>query len=304
MPCFNHGEFLQESILSVLGQEHGDLELIVVDDCSTDSSPEIAAECARADRRVRVITQTKNQGLSRARNAAMKIARGDLIAFCDSDDVWEPSKLKIQLALANCYAECDLVYSDALIIDGNGKSDGRRFSQEFPLPKLPSGLLFYELILRNFINIQTVLVRKVCLEEAGGFDERIELVQDWLMWVRLSRQHAFTYCEEPLARYRVHARSTNIVQKRQYAQNRFKVFRRILAGYDDLSEAARSEILYKMSADLLSLGRIKLGRRVLFEASCRAGCTTLAARHFCAGLLRLFRAANSRLAGQVARRSR
>jgi glycosyltransferase involved in cell wall biosynthesis len=267
MPCFNHGQFLAESVLSILRQTHADLELIIVDDCSTDKSAQVIADFAAKDGRVKGIRHPLNQGLSRSRNDAMQAAKGEFVAFCDSDDVWEPAKLEVQVNLLRNAPDYGLAYCDTLIIDENSRPTGTRFSERYPPPKSPSGWLFQDLLATNFVNIQSVLLRKECVQRIGPFDESIEWVQDWWYWVRLSRRYRFLYSHEPLARYRVHSRSTNLVHRRAYCVNRFKVFRRMLREYRDLAPVAKADIYYMMGVDLCDLGRRRAGRRLLWNSA-------------------------------------
>ena len=196
----------------------------------------------------------------------MRIAGGEFIGFCDADDIWESNKLKVQLDLLKKNQDYDVAYCDTWIIDENGLPGGRRFHDQFPPPKRRSGWMFRELIRRNFINMQSVLMRRKCIEQAGFFDETIKWVEDWWYWIGVSRQHRFLYSREPLARYRVHSRSTGFVQKRGYHANRFKVFRRILQQHVDLPTPARAEIFFKMGVDLCDLGKYRAGRRLLWDA--------------------------------------
>lgn len=266
MPCFNHARFLSDSIRSILQQTHPDLELIIIDDCSSDGSGEIIKRFALQDSRIRPIRHECNQGLSKSRNDGLRIAGGQFIAFCDSDDIWEPDKLEVQAGLLGDRPDYGLTYCDTTIVDQKGLPTGQRFSERFPLPKTPSGWMFGNLVTRNFINIQSVLMRKECLQRIGYFDEQIELVQDWWYWIQLSRHYRFLYSPKPLARYRVHERSTNLVQKREYCVNRFKVFRRILRQYADLPSYTRTDILFRMGVDLCNAGKLRIGRRLLWDA--------------------------------------
>jgi glycosyltransferase involved in cell wall biosynthesis len=194
------------------------------------------------------------------------VATGDFIAFCDSDDVWERDKLSTQVALLQDNRGFDVAYCDTIIIDVNGVPTGKRFSELFPLPKNPSGWLFLELVKRNFINIQSVLMRRQCVSEEGLFDERIEWIQDWWCWLRLSRKHRFLYSSRPLARYRMHGDSTNLRHKRSYSLNRFRAFRRMLREYSELPRAAKANIIFRMGVDLCDLGRYRHGQRLLWDA--------------------------------------
>ncbi len=266
MPCFNHARFVVESAEGILRQTLEDLELIIVEDCSSDNSWEVIQSVARKDSRVKTIRHGHNQGVSKSRNDGLRVASGGFIGFCDADDIWEKDKLRLQMELLRSNPTYDLTYCDSIIIDENGFSTGKRFSQLFPPPKPASGSLFPKLLGRNFVNMQSVLMRKECVKLAGYFDENIKWVEDWWYWVRLSRHHRFLYSQEPLARYRVHGHSTNRVQKRGYAVNRVKVFRRILREFTDLPRSAKADIVFKMGVDFCELGKIRAGRRLLWHA--------------------------------------
>ena len=266
MPCFNHARFLTDSINSVLRQTYSDLELVIVDDCSTDDSWAVINSLASGDGRIQAIRQEQNQGLSKARNAALRRARGEFIAFCDSDDVWECDKIRIQMDLLDRNPNHDVAYCDTIIINENGLPTGKRFSQLYPPPKQPSGWLFPDLIKGNFINIQSVLLRANRAQPVERFDEQIEWIQDWWYWVRLSRKHRFLYSQEPLARYRIHSGSTNVVHHRSYCVNRFRVFRRMLREYTDLPPTAKADIVYQMGVNLCEIGKYRVGRRLLWDA--------------------------------------
>jgi glycosyltransferase involved in cell wall biosynthesis len=267
MPCFNHARFLVDSVQGILAQTHRDLELIIIDDCSSDNSWEVMAALAKTDARIKTIRHKRNLGASRSRNDGMRMSVGALIGFCDADDIWEPSKLEVQILLLDNNLNFDMTCSDAVIIDEDGQPAKRRFSEQFPPPNVAAAELFFVLVLSNFINTQTVLMRRECLATAGYFDEKIKWVEDWWYWINISRQHRILYCEQPLARYRVHSHSTGVTQKRGYRVNRYKVFRRILRKYDDLPIRFRAEILYKMGVELCSLGKKRSGLRLLRNSS-------------------------------------
>ncbi|HTO04960.1 MAG TPA: glycosyltransferase [Opitutus sp.] len=266
MPCFNHGRFVSDSARSVLDQTDEDLELIVVDDCSSDDSWEVIQRIARADRRVKPIRHEHNLGASRSRNDGLRTADGEFVAFCDADDAWERTKLEIQLLLLRKHPDYAVTYCDTAIIDGNGSFSGARFSDRYPLPKHASGSLFNELLPQNFINITSVLARRDSLPSLDWFDEQIQWVEDWWCWIRLSRDHRFLYSPLPLARYRVHSDSTNVVQKRGAGKNRTKVFCRILRHYPDLTPSTRAEILRNIGGELCDLDWRHAGQNFLRQA--------------------------------------
>jgi glycosyltransferase involved in cell wall biosynthesis len=266
MPCFNHARFLPDSVISILRQTHADLELIIIDDCSSDNSWQVMSRFAVDDPRIKVIRHERNQGLPKSRNDALRMAKGAFIAFCDSDDVWESDKLEVQLDLLRKNPDYDVVYCDTLIINETGLLTGQRFSEVFPLPKSPSGWLFRDLVRANFINVQSALMRKHCLESVNHFDEDLGALEDWWYWVQLSLDHRFLYFQQPLARYRVHNQSMNAMNRRSFPVNRFKIFRRMLRKYPGLSARAKADINYQMGVDLCTLGKCRSARHFLFNA--------------------------------------
>jgi teichuronic acid biosynthesis glycosyltransferase TuaG len=261
MPCFNHALFVGESIEAILAQSVADLELIIVDDCSRDDCRTVIEKYAGADRRVRAIYHDRNLGASRSRNDGMRAARGEYLAFCDADDVWMPMKLARQLEVLGKNPMHDVAYCDAEIVNERGMATGKRFSNLLPVPGDGSGRLFHKFCTRNFVNTQTVVLRRNCVLDGRYFDERIKWVEDWWFWVRVSHRHSFVYTDEVLAKYRVHSRSTAVVQRRGYKVNRVKVFHRILRNYPEIPAELKSQIYYHMGATLIGLGKRRCARR-------------------------------------------
>jgi glycosyltransferase involved in cell wall biosynthesis len=261
MPCFNHALFVGRSIEAVLAQSVGDLELIVIDDCSRDHSRETIAQYVKNDRRVRALYHERNLGASRSRNDGIRVAEGEYLAFCDADDVWMPTKLARQLELMERHPMHDVAYCDAEIINEHGIRTGERFTNEFPVPGNGSGRLFDELCTRNFVNMQTAILRRKSVGAAARFDENIKWVEDWLFWLRIAHDHSFIYTNEVLAEYRVHQKSTGRNQRRGNKINRVKVYRRILREYPEIPSKLKSAIYYHLGAALTELGKRQFARR-------------------------------------------
>jgi len=267
MPCYNHAQFVAESVKGVLNQSEQDIELIIVDDCSTDNSWYLIEGLANKDARVRPIKHPKNLGASKSRNDGLRAASGKFIGFCDADDVWESDKLRVQIELLETSSGYGATYCDSIIIDGAGAQTGARYSELFPPPKKASGMLFNELLGRNFINMQSVLMRRECLQDVGYFDEKIKWVEDWWYWIRVSRNHSFVYLPQVLGKYRVHSNSTNVMQRYGYSVNRFKVFHRILDEFDDLTEIVKAKIICHIGVELHSIGKHRFGHRFLWSCA-------------------------------------
>jgi glycosyltransferase involved in cell wall biosynthesis len=257
LPSFNYAQYLQFAVQGVLSQKYSDLELIIVDDCSGDGSREIAEEWKRLDDRVVTIFHTKNRGLACTRNTGLKASSGKFIALCDSDDIWLPNKLEIQLEHFRCNEQVGIVHSEASIIDGAGALTGQRFSSLFHLKnQVTSGNLFSELCRRNFLCVPSVILRREALEYAGGFDECLRSLEDWVCWTKVSRKYLFKYVEEPLVQYRMHGASLSHNSKGM-ATNRIKAICVLLEALSDISSRPLATMYYSLGMSYLELGQAR-----------------------------------------------
>lgn len=196
IPAYNQAGYLGAAIQSALGQSYGDVEVIVVDDGSTDNTREVVEQID--DPRLRYVYQ-ENQGLSAARNSGIRHARGAYLSYLDSDDLFLPDKLTLLLAVMDEPSEVGLVAGQAIPIDEDGSQAGALFDR--PLPEDSR-----ELLLHNPLHVGSVLVRRSWQERAGYFDESLRSYEDWDMWLRL----AWLGCPmasvaRPVSLYRFHA---------------------------------------------------------------------------------------------------
>jgi glycosyltransferase involved in cell wall biosynthesis len=257
LPSFNYAQYLQFAVQGVLSQKYSDLELIIVDDCSGDGSREIAEEWKRLDDRVVTIFHAKNRGLACTRNTGLKASAGKFIALCDSDDIWQPDKLKIQLEHFRDNDQVGIVHSEASIIDGSGALTGQRFSGLFHMEnQVTSGNLFSELCRRNFLCVPSVVLRREALEYAGGFDESLRSLEDWVCWTKVSRKYLFKYIEEPLVQYRMHGASLSHNSKGM-ATNRIKAICVLLEALSDINSRPLATMLYSLGMSYLELGQAR-----------------------------------------------
>jgi len=190
---YNRAQFLKRAVQSAL-QAGSELEVIIVDDCSTDETPDLCAKLAD----VRYIRLTTNQGLAHARNAGAAESSSEFIAFLDDDDLRLPGSIDKQLCRMAADERIALCYGRALI------GDARR---QLPTGEIypsdcPQGDIFWELLERNFIPMPSVLLRKSALLELGGFNTGLTLSEDWEMWLRISERFAVAAVEEPVAIHR------------------------------------------------------------------------------------------------------
>jgi teichuronic acid biosynthesis glycosyltransferase TuaG len=207
MKSYNHERFISEAIESVLRQDFEDLELIIVDDASTDASRQIIERYAKQDSRIRAIFHKCNLGITRVVNDGIEAARGRFIAQIDSDDIWERNKLRKQLAVLENNEDL-IVWSEGELIDEAGRLMGKTFSQFAGSErKKKSGDIFQALIEAPFIFGASLLYKR---ENIGDlrYDERLSYLNDYKFVLELASNYQFCYIDEPLARYRMHGKNT------------------------------------------------------------------------------------------------
>jgi O-antigen biosynthesis protein len=194
VPTYNRADVLPRAIRSVLAQSWTDLELLVVDDGSTDATAEVVAR--HGDPRVRYLRQPQNAGVSAARNRGLRAARGDFVAFLDSDDEWLPGKLFEQLAVfERAPADLGVVYTGVECVF----ADGRR---RVDVPE-ERGDVYRHMLGRNVIHGggSNVMMRRNVVAVVGFFDERLRAIEDYEYWLRIARFFTVDYVAEPLIRY-------------------------------------------------------------------------------------------------------
>jgi glycosyltransferase involved in cell wall biosynthesis len=192
---YNYGRYIAAAVESVFAQTFRDLELIVVDDGSTDDSLKILGAYS-ADRRLRVI-RLDHVGQSRAKNAGVAAARAPFIAFLDADDVWHAEKLQLQLALFDAKPELGVVYTRRTLIDEAGHD--RPYRQ----PQLYRGNVLSHMFQENFVCFSSAMVRRTVLEHIGWFDPSADLAIDYDLWMRAASHYEFDYVDMPLVKYRL-----------------------------------------------------------------------------------------------------
>jgi len=196
IPVYNQETYLRAAIDSVFAQTYRDLEVIVVDDGSTDRTPDVIASYGS---RVRALRQP-NAGNASAFNRGVRAAAGRWIAWLGSDDIWVPTKLERQMDALRSRSDAGLAYTDVVTMDASGRA---LYTTEFPCPSDRAGCL--RLLLRkNFINVSTALVRRDVFDAMGLFDEEDWLCADYDMWLRIAERYAIVRVAEPLVWYRVH----------------------------------------------------------------------------------------------------
>jgi glycosyltransferase involved in cell wall biosynthesis len=209
IPVYNGARFLGRAIESVVSQTYPNWELIVVDDGSTDETLRVLSAFGS---RLQVIRQ-ENLGQSVARNTGMQSARGEYIAFLDSDDMWDSEFLETMVSVASQHPQASVYYCSARLMD----AEGRDLPQLTSACLAPTNLIYKTLLRANFLIVGAVLIRRSAILAVGLFDPSLRAVEDWDLWLRLARNHVFVGIPKCLVRKRLHSSSlsTDVCQMRQ-----------------------------------------------------------------------------------------
>lgn len=259
VPTRNRPAFLADALGSVVGQDYRDLEIIVVDDASDDPE-ENARVIARFGRPIRHLVRDVKGGPSVARNAGIQASDSEYIAFLDDDDIWLPSKLRRQVEVFEANPRrlnrLGVVYCGHQWIDlGTGRAQPRRMVHIDGID---------DLFRVRYNIIQTVLVRRACVEDAGGFDESMAFQENLEFLARVLQRYRFDWVEDVLVLCRTHA-----------GPRTGDSFPGIIKGYEKLVESALATgttpaVLhgeyYRLARCQMAAGSMRAARRNLVEA--------------------------------------
>jgi glycosyltransferase involved in cell wall biosynthesis len=226
IPAYNRAAVLPRAINSILAQTYQDFEIIVVDDCSKDNTDEVMRSLR--DPRIRYIKHEKNKGGNAARNTGIKEAKGELIAFLDSDDEWLKDKLTQQIDLfLRSGRSLGLVY-------GGQKLHNENTGQISDFRGEKKGDVLKDLLVRNYIgSLSVVMVRSEYLRQVNGMDETLKSCQDWDLYIRLSRVCQFDYVNDFLINYYIGRKDPNRISSNRKS---------IITGHEAVEKKYESEI--------------------------------------------------------------
>ncbi|BAY12841.1 glycosyltransferase [Calothrix sp. NIES-2098] len=220
IPVYNGEKTIKKTIESVLNQSLSDLEIIVINDGSTDSTEEIVKSIS--DSRLKIFSYP-NAGLSASRNRGLSLAACDFVSFIDADDLWTSDKLESQMQALLAHENAALAYSwtDFIDADDNFVRTGARAKV--------TGDAYTKLLLSNFLeNGSNPLIRKEAFTKVGNFDESLRAAEDWDMWLRLADSYEFVVVPQVQILYRISASSMSSNFKKQEVES-LKVIERAFA---------------------------------------------------------------------------
>jgi glycosyltransferase involved in cell wall biosynthesis len=202
VPAYNAAAFVEKTLTSILTQTYQNLEVVVIDDGSKDSTVEIVDRLVKTDRRILLFKQ-QNLGVAAARNRAIQLAKGELIAPIDADDIWYPQQLEKQvLRLLESPDSVGLIYSWSIDIDEQDQVTGGFHAAQI------EGNVFQTLLCHNFLgNASATLIKKECFEKVGGYNHQLKAqnaqgCEDWDLYLRIAESYEFRAVPEFLVGYR------------------------------------------------------------------------------------------------------
>jgi glycosyltransferase involved in cell wall biosynthesis len=239
VPCYNYGRYVSQAVDSLLSQSFEDLEVIVVDDLSTDESREVL-EHYRPDPRVRLIYHKVNAGHISTYNEAIRLARGQYIGLLSADDyLYDPDAIRRQVELFRSNPDIGLVYSGYMMVDATGEElwYHRPWCGDYVREGLDE---FSNLIFQDYIH-SVNLASRAALDAVGLYEPTLPECADWDLWLRISTRFAIGYVDAPLYAYRRHGinMSTTLSTRRHVTDERLRVVTR---AFDALQPDARAEM--------------------------------------------------------------
>lgn len=215
MPAYNCERYIKEAINSVIGQIYQSWELIVIDDGSRDKTITIVEELSKKDERIRFYKNEKNQGVSATRNRGISLASGEWIAFLDSDDMWDGSKLEKQMTFAE--RSCaEFLFTGSAFINENGN-----YYQG--ILEVPEKVNYKKLRMHNVISCSSVIIKKKFFKDIKM--EKDDMHEDYAVWLKILRTGVCAYgINDPLLIYRI-SRDSKSGNKIKTIKMTYKVFR-------------------------------------------------------------------------------
>ncbi|MFJ8296574.1 glycosyltransferase family 2 protein [Streptomyces sp. NPDC094447] len=224
MPVYNSAATLGAAVRSVLSQTHTDLELLVTDDRSTDDSMDLLMEFARRDERVKPASAPEQGGAGRARNLAIERARGDYVAFLDSDDMWLPAKTERQVAFAAA-GTAPLTFTSYYKMDADYAGESTDFEPNGRVVRARAHVDYRAMLVRDYIGALTAMYDRSVL--GTRLMPEMRKRQDYALWLSIMRDGADARgLAEPLAVYRAHQAGSLSSNKLSLVQYNWELYRR------------------------------------------------------------------------------
>jgi glycosyltransferase involved in cell wall biosynthesis len=267
IPCFNTAQYLPQAIESVLNQTYSNLEIIVIDDGSTDNTKNVIKPFLNDI----MYIYKDNGGPASARNLGITSSRGEFIAFLDADDYWLPEKLTNQVSFLMKNPQFDMVHSNLLI----SRKDRELYSPILK-NKVPSGKVFSELFLDNHIYNLTVIIRRICFLKTGGLDENKKLIgiEDYDFWLRIALLFKIGFINKIVAVYNIHdnnlSNEINIILSQQYLIQKFSKNNKVIQEYPGIIKEKKERLSFRLACWLIEKKEYKSAFKYFLISSRRS----------------------------------
>lgn len=261
---YNRSRYVRGAIESVLRQDFKDFEIIVVDDGSTDATKEALSKY----KNIRYIYQ-ENKGRSEARNAGIRAARAEYVAFLDDDDTWLEGKLSKQVVFLDSHPEAGLVHALSEVVDENGTILGKETAKRLNFYKraIKIGYTYEGMSRLCIVFLSAVMLRKECFSQVGFFDGNIPAFEDWDFYLRFALKYKMSLIPEILVKYKLHKKNTS---SDEFIRGRIQTALKHLAMVSSLSccrKAAVSFNFYMQLAETYYIARqYRNFRHYIFKA--------------------------------------
>ena len=252
IPTYNRAHVLREAIDSVLTQRYSDLELLVVDDGSTDHTKEMMSSYTS---KLTYIYQ-EHKGVSAARNRGIKHAKGDYLSFLDSDDLWLPDKLSLQMKFMRYHPEIHICYTEEIWIRRGVRVNPMKKHRKY------SGMIFEHCLPLCIVSPSSVLIARSLLEKVGVFDEEFEVCEDYDLWLRISARYPIYLIDIPLIIKR--GGHDDQLSKAMNGQDRFRIKALVQLLEGDFLSFCQRELAFKelkRKCEIYGKGCIKRGKK-------------------------------------------
>jgi len=252
IPTHNRAHLVGEAIDSVLSQTYDDLELIVVDDGSQDETRDVVASYSS---RLTYLHQ-EHRGVSAARNRGIERARGNYLAFLDSDDLWLKEKLHLQMECMKVHPETLICYTDEIWVRKGVRVNQMKKHRKY------SGMIFEYCLPLCIVSPSSVLINRQLIDEVGGFDETLEVCEDYDLWLRISARHPMQFIETPLIVKR--GGHADQLSKKGQGQDRFRIKALVKLLEEDYISAHQRKLAWEelvRKSTIYGNGCIKRGKK-------------------------------------------
>ncbi|MBN1474652.1 MAG: glycosyltransferase [Syntrophaceae bacterium] len=219
IPVYNGEKYIEEAIKSALNQTYSSIEIIVVDDGSTDKGAELVKKYPV------ILIQQKNRGISGARNTGINSSRGDFIALLDQDDLFKPHKIETEVEFLKNHSEYCMVYTPE---ERFGPGEPVRRISKHHIGRRSEGDLFVDLYKRNYITPSSTLIRRNILDVTGLFDESFVVCEEHDLFVRIAYNGMIGFIDQPLIEYRWHGENTSSKLSRLMSFNELRIYKKYL----------------------------------------------------------------------------